>query len=100
LLGTSSSDSDVSVGGIFKNLSVNMVSTSHLKEEDEEIIQSDTDPWIKYLNIVWDICFEQREPLTEDKIIQINLGDEANFKPIFVSERLLPPEKEDLICLV
>ena len=43
---TSSWESDISVGVIFKDLSVNMVSTSHLKDEDEdeETIQSDTDP--------------------------------------------------------
>ena len=44
-LGTSSWESDVSVGDIFKDLSVNMVSTNHPKEEDEEMIQLDTDPW-------------------------------------------------------
>ena len=89
-LGTSLWDSDVNVGAIFKSLSVNMVSTSHLENEDkdetEEMIQSDTDPWIKQLNTLWDICFEQREPLTEDKVIQINLGNEANPKPIFISK--------------
>ena len=46
------------------------------------MIQSDADPWIKHLNILWDIRFEQREPPTEDKVTQINLGDEANPKPI------------------
>jgi len=37
-----------------------MVSTSPLEDEDkdEEMIQSDTDPWIKYLNTLWDIRFE------------------------------------------
>jgi len=67
--------------GIFKELSVNMVSTSHPEEEDEEIIQSDTDPWIKYLNTLLDICFEQCEQPTEDKVNQINLGDETNLSP-------------------
>ena len=37
---------------------------------------------------------------TEDRVIQINLGDEANPKLIFISESLSPPEKEDLIRLV
>jgi len=31
---------------------------------------------------------------------QINLGDDANPKPIFISESLSPSEKEDLISLV
>jgi len=42
--GTSSWESDVSVGNIFKELSVNIISTRHLEDEDEEMIQSDTDP--------------------------------------------------------
>ena len=48
-----------------------MVSTSHLEDGDEEMIQSDTDPWIKHLNNLWDTRFEQREPPTEDKVVQI-----------------------------
>ena len=42
--GTSSWESDVSVGNIFKDLSVNMVSTSHPEDGDEEMIQLDTNP--------------------------------------------------------
>ena len=49
---------------------------------------------------LWDTRFEQREPPTEDKVIQINLGDEANPKPIFISDGLSPSEKKDLISLV
>jgi len=64
------------------------------------MIQSDTDSWIEHLNTLWDIHFEQCEPPTKDKVTQINLGDEANPKPIFISESLLPSEKEDLIRLV
>ena len=47
-----------------------------------------------------DTRFEQREPPTEDKVTQVNLGDEANPKPIFISESLSPSEKEDLIQLI
>ena len=96
--GTSSWESDVSVSNIFKNLLVNMVSTSHTKDGDKEMIQLDTDPWIKHLNALWDICFEQREPPTEGKVTQINLRDEANSKPISISESLSLFEK-DLISL-
>ena len=98
--GMSSWESDVSAGDIFKDLSVNLVSTSWLKDGDKEIIQSDADSWIRHLNTLWDIRFEQREPPTEDEATQINLGDEANPKPIFISESLSPPEKEDLKSLV
>jgi len=88
------------IGTIFRNLSVNMVSTSHLKEEDEEMIQSDTDPWIKHLNTFWDINFEQCERPIEDKVVQNNLRSEANPKLIFVSKSLSLSEKEDLIHLI
>jgi len=37
---------------------------------------------------------------TKDKVTLVNLGDEANPKPIFISESLLPFEKEDLIKLI
>ena len=47
---TLSWESDVSVSGILKELSVNMVSTSYPKDGDGEMIQSDIDPWIKHLN--------------------------------------------------
>jgi len=96
---TSSWDSDVSIGDTFGSLSVNMISISHLKEngedtfESEELIQSVSDPWNKHLNTLWDTRFEQREPPIEDKVTQINLGDEANPKPIFISESLSPFKK-------
>ena len=64
---------------------MNIISTSHLKDEDEEMIQSNTDFWIKHLNTFRDIHFEQREP--------------PNPKPIFTSESLSPSGKEDLIYL-
>ena len=74
-----------------------MVSTSHLENEDkdetEEMTQSDIDPRIKYLNTLWDIHFEQHEPLIEDKVIQSNMGNEANPKPIFIRKSLSPSEK-------
>ena len=67
-----------------------MISTSYPEDRDEEMIQADTDPWIKYLNTLKDIRFEQLELPTEDKVTQINLGDEASPKPIFISESLPP----------
>jgi len=42
--GTSSWESDVSVGNLFTELSVNIVSASHLEDENKETIQSNTDP--------------------------------------------------------
>ena len=90
---------------LWKSLSEH-VSTSHLEDdkedtfESEELIQSDSDPWIKRLNILWDTHFEQREPPTEDKVTQVNLRDEVNPKLIFISKGLSPIKKEDLIQLI
>jgi len=41
---TSSWELGASVGSIFKEISINMVSTSHPEDGDEKMIQSDTDP--------------------------------------------------------
>jgi len=54
-----------------------MISISHPEDGDEQMIQSNTDPWIKHLNTLWDIRFEQHESPTEDKVTQVNLGDES-----------------------
>ena len=46
-----------------------------------------------------DIRFEQREPPTEDKVTQINLGDGANPRPIFISELIsLREGRSDISC--
>ena len=71
---TSSWDSDINVSDIFESLSVNMVSSVYLEDDkedtfkSEELVQSNSDLWIKHLNTLWDIRFEQRESLTEDKV--------------------------------
>ena len=50
--------------------------------------------------MLWDIHFEQREPPTEDALLQVNMGDEANLKPIYICDTLSPSEKVDLIALI
>ena len=52
------------------------------------------------MNTLWDIRFEQREPSTDDKVIQINLGNEVYLKSIFTSKSLPLFEKEDLMHLI
>src|SRR5436190_18344490 len=83
-------------------LSINLNLTTQLapKDDEVELIDTEDDLWIKHLNTLWVILYEQREPPTDDKLIQINLGDEANPKPIFISETLSLSENEDLITLV
>jgi len=72
---TSLWNSNVSVRVTFESLLVNMVSASLLEDdkenttESEELVQSDFDPWIKHLNSLWDIRFEQCKLPTEDKVI-------------------------------
>ena len=40
------------------------------------------------------------EPPTEDKVMQVNLGNQDHPKPIFISESLSLIEKEELIMLI
>src|SRR3954468_4507332 len=101
---TSSWESDVSIGGLFEGLSINMVSASPLEdledmEYDDSPLEDNDDPWIRHVNTLWDIRFEQREPPTDDKLVQIDLGDGVTPKPIFVGEGLSPTER-DLIKLI
>src|SRR3954470_16456542 len=83
---TSSFSSDVSVGTLFEPVSVNMVSAQPEPDDDEiELTNTEDDPWIRHLNTLWDIRFEQREPPTDDALLQVNMGDETNPKPIYIS---------------
>jgi len=77
-------DSDVSVGTMFENLTVNMTSSSQLEQAEA----TDEEPWAQQLDFQWKKWFKQREPPTEDKVIQVNLGSQDHPKPIFLSESL------------
>ena len=44
--------------------------------------------------------FEQREPPTEDEVVQVDVGDETHPKLIFISKSLSPQEREDHISLI
>ena len=59
----------------------------------------DKKPWAQQLDLQWEKRFEQREPPTEDKVIQVNLGSQDHSKPILISESLSLMEKK-LIILV
>jgi len=89
-------DSDVSVGGMFENLTVNMASSSQLEPAEA----ADEEPWAQQLNLQWEKRFELREPPIEDKVMQVNLGNQDHPKPIFISESLSLIEKEELIMLI
>ena len=56
---------------MFEDLSINMVSANPLDrledmECNDSLFEDDNNPWIRLLNTVWDIRFEQREPPTDD----------------------------------
>jgi len=92
-------ESDVSTEMLFKNISVNMTSIDQL-EHEEAIEIFDAEPWAQQLDLQWEKRFEQREPPTEDRIIQVNLGSQDHPKPISISENLSLTEREELIALV
>jgi len=58
-------NSDVSVGTMFENFTVNMTSSSQLEPAEA----TDEEPWAQQLDLQWEKRFEQREPPTEDKVI-------------------------------
>ena len=87
-------ESDVSVGMLFKNLSVNMISISQL-EHGEAIETFDTESWAQQLDFQWEKRIEHRELPTEYKVIQVNLGSQDHPKPIFISKSLSLTRKKN-----
>jgi len=67
---------------------------------DEDVEPFDTDPWAQHLNLQWKRRFEQHEPLIEDKVIQVDVGGQANSKLISITKSISPKEKHDLISLI
>ena len=81
---------------MFEELTVNMTSGSQLEPAEA----TDEEPWTQQLDFQWEKRFEQREPPTEEKMIQVNLGNQDHLEPIFVSESLSLTEREELIVLI
>jgi len=46
-------------------------------EQDNDIEPFDVDPWAQQLDLQWEKRFEQREPSTEDKVIQVDVGNQV-----------------------
>jgi len=44
--------------------------------------------------------FEQCKPPIEDKVVQIDEGDQEHSKPIFISNSLSPEERQNRISLI
>ncbi|ONK77982.1 uncharacterized protein A4U43_C02F12980 [Asparagus officinalis] len=83
-----------------KGLMSNMVTVDPPTMEEDDQLSTWEDPWIHRLNIQYGDRFEQRESPTEDKVVQVNMGDEANLKPIFISDSLPSEEREELIAII
>jgi len=92
-------NSNISVWVVFKKLYAKMTFISQAKQ-GEDIVLFDTDLWTQQLDLQWEKCFEQRESLTKDKVIQVDVGGQTHLKLIFISESLSPTEKKDLISLI
>ena len=69
-------------------------------ESEQDIEPFDTDPWAQQLDLQWKKCFERRGLPTEDKVIQIDVGDQKQSKLIFISESLSPTKKDVLTSLI
>jgi len=76
-----------------------MTSTNQI-EQEEDINSFNTDSWAQQLDLQWEKPFEQCEPPTEDKAIQVDVGDQTHPKLISISQNLSPTEKQDLISLL
>jgi len=51
--------------------------TSINRLDHEEAIETfDAEPWAQQLDFQWEKRFEQREPPTEDRVIQVNFGSQ------------------------
>jgi len=80
------------VGVTFKKLFANMTSTSQV-EREEDIEPFEIYPWAQQLDLQWEKRFEQCDPLTEDKVIQIDVDDQMHPKLISISESFLLTKK-------
>ena len=52
------------------------------------------------MDLQWEKRFEQRDPPTEDKVIQIDVSDQVHPKLISIRESFSSTEKQDLISLI
>jgi len=87
------------MGVAFKKLFVNIISTSQV-EPEEDIEPFNTDLWDQQFDLQWEKHFEQRNPPTEDKVIQIDVDDQTHPKLISISKNLSSMEMQDLISLI
>ena len=55
---------------------------------------------VQQLDIQWEKRFEQHEPPTKDRVIQVDIGSQDHPKPISISENLSFTEREELIALI
>lgn len=97
---TPNQDFDISIGSIFQALASYITSIDDDDKESDELITLQEDSCAKHMDTLWNVQFTQRDPSIEDKVIQINMGTDENLKHIFISETLIPSEKENLVALI
>jgi len=62
--------------------------------EHEEVIETfDAELWAQQLDLQWEKRFEQREPPTDDRVIQVDVGSQDHPKPISISESFITYRK-------
>ena len=66
-------------GTMFENLTVNMTSSSQLEPAEA----TDVEPWAQQLDFQQEKRFEQREPPTEDNVIQVNFVGPKAYRSSF-----------------
>ena len=74
--------------------------TSIKLEQDEVIETFDTELQAQQLDLQWEKRFEQHEPPTKDRVIQIVVDSQDHPKHISISESLSFTEREELIALI
>jgi len=67
---------------------------------NNDIKPFDADPWAQQLALQLEKHFEQCEPPTKDKVVQVDVSDQANPKIISISESLSLDESQSLISLI
>ena len=78
---------------LFDSLTINMAMMDPAEMAEDGQVPLYDETWDRHVNAQWNSRFEQCEPPTEDEILQVNMGTEANPEPIFISGSLPPQEK-------
>lgn len=93
----SNHDSDYDLKRMFQQMIINMVSTTANFVQERSDYEDLPKAWAQKMVAQWELQVEQREPLIENQVVQMNMGDDRNSKLIFVSKN---PDKNELQILI